>query len=142
VKDWRQVFLNAANSGVYFDEDIAGVAEIGRVAESLGLTPFHLDLKGASTKQGFLKAAADVFRFPDYFGENWDALADCLIDLAWCKAKGYVILIENMESFTDMSPAEMGTACSIMEDAASHWKEQGTPFFVVLAKKREGSGQS
>lgn len=142
MRDWRQVFLNAANSGVYFDEDIAGVAEIGRVAESLGLAIFHLDLKDAGTKQGFLKAIAGVFRFPDYFGENWDALADCLIDLAWCKSKGYVILIENAEGFTATSPQEMSTACNIMEDAASHWKEQGTPFFVVLAKKGEGSGQS
>ncbi len=142
MKDWRKVFLNAANSGVYFDEDIAGGAEICRVAESLGLTLFHLDLKGASTKQGFLKVAADVFRFPDYFGGNWDAFADCLKDLAWCKAKDYVILIENMEGFTEISPEEMSTACSIMEDVAGYWKKQDTRFFVVLAKRIEGCARS
>jgi hypothetical protein len=53
-----------------------------------------------------------------------------------------VLLIENMEKFTDGSPEEMRIARSIFEDAAGHWKKRGTPFFVVLAKKREGSAQS
>ncbi|WP_446686701.1 barstar family protein [Pseudofulvimonas gallinarii] len=26
---------------------------------------------------------AAVFRFPEWFGDNWDALADCLADLSW-----------------------------------------------------------
>lgn len=142
MKDWRRLFSRAANSGVYFDEDNAGATEILTAADSCGLTSFHLDLKSTSSKQGFLKAAADAFQFPEYFGGNWDAFADCLTDFAWCKAKGYVLLIENMEKFTDGSPEEMRIARSIFEDAAGHWRKQRTPFFVVLAKKREGSAQS
>jgi hypothetical protein len=142
VKDWRRLFSRAANSGVYFDEGIAGAAEIRSAAESLEFTFFRLDLQGTGGRQRFLKVAADAFQFPEYFGENWDAFADCLTDFAWCKAKGYVLLIENMESFADTSPEDMSIARGIFEDAAGHWKKQGTPFFVVFAKRREGSAQS
>ena len=36
---------------------------------------------------------AAAFQFPYYFGENWDALDECLADLSWLPAAGYVILI-------------------------------------------------
>ena len=36
---------------------------------------------------------AAAFQFPDYFGENWAALDECLADLSWLPAAGYVVLI-------------------------------------------------
>lgn len=35
------------------------------------------------SKQKLLRALATKLRFPDYFGENWDALDECLGDLSW-----------------------------------------------------------
>lgn len=34
-------------------------------------------------KRAVLACYAEGLRFPDYFGWNWDALEDCLRDLAW-----------------------------------------------------------
>lgn len=34
-------------------------------------------------KRAVLAYYAEGLRFPDYFGWNWDALEDCLRDLAW-----------------------------------------------------------
>ncbi len=39
------------------------------------------------SKKDFLMLLARKLRFPDYFGKNWDALADCLGDLAALKKK-------------------------------------------------------
>lgn len=42
-------------------------------------------------KQALLRRLAQGLSFPDYFGENWDALIDCLSDLSWSRAPEAVI---------------------------------------------------
>jgi hypothetical protein len=42
-------------------------------------------------KQELLRQLARDLLFPDYFGENWDALIDCLSDLSWNQAPEAVI---------------------------------------------------
>lgn len=41
-----------------------------------------LDTRGAHDKASFLHACARCLGFPDYFGHNWDALADSLSEFA------------------------------------------------------------
>lgn len=47
------------------------------------MKPAHtsvLRLEGQQDKQQLLQAFANHCQFPDYFGDNWDALQDCLGD--------------------------------------------------------------
>ncbi|MFE5768328.1 barstar family protein [Streptomyces sp. NPDC056485] len=37
----------------------------------------------------------DRLKLPDYFGWNWDALADCLRDLKWLHADHHVLIVES-----------------------------------------------
>lgn len=42
-------------------------------------------------KDQLLERLAHGLSFPDYFGENWDALIDCLSDLSWSQATDVII---------------------------------------------------
>ncbi|MDA8523438.1 barstar family protein [Acidovorax sp. NCPPB 4044] len=46
---------------------------------------------GINSKSELLTALAKAIRFPEYFGENWDALEDCLRDLSWIKERELII---------------------------------------------------
>jgi RNAse (barnase) inhibitor barstar len=44
-------------------------------------------------KQDLLRALAHGLKFPKYFGQNWDALEECLCDLSWLKANSGIVLL-------------------------------------------------
>jgi len=39
-----------------------------------------LDFSQIHTKSELMKMLGDFFRFPDYWGRNWDAFSDCIQD--------------------------------------------------------------
>lgn len=63
----------------------------------------------ASTFAGdyeILEVFNDQYTLPAYFGWNWDALYDCLADLAWLPADRYLLVVENAaELHPDENPA-------------------------------------
>ncbi|GAA1854249.1 barstar family protein [Myceligenerans crystallogenes] len=68
----------------------------GRVILRPGVTSVALlDAMRLTTEYEVLEALNDQFRFPAYFGWNWDAVHDCLGDLSWIPADRYVVAIEN-----------------------------------------------
>ena len=52
--------------------------------------------KRMKNKERLLDEFASAFQFPDYFGENWDALDDCITDFSWLKEKKYVLVIADL----------------------------------------------
>lgn len=74
-------------------------------AFSFDLSELNLDLKGdfiARIPSGLVKenqlfqALNRGLELPDYFGNNWDALDECLRDLCWIKRRRVVILHEDL----------------------------------------------
>ena len=53
--------------------------------------------KKCRTATGLFAEVAEVLEFPDYLGHNWDALEECLADLEWLPAKGYVLVFTDSE---------------------------------------------
>jgi hypothetical protein len=60
--------------------DLNGVYRLSQAA--LDFKP-ALDGQDLLDKQTFLAAIGRVFNFPEYYGENWDALEECLTDMSW-----------------------------------------------------------
>lgn len=97
-----------------------------------GLTLFEADLAAVHSKGEFLAALAQAVRAPDWFGHNWDALADVLTDLSWQPADGYVLLLRGGDAKLGLSETDYGTVEDIFSDAVSYWKSQGKPFWVFF----------
>jgi hypothetical protein len=47
-----------------------------------------------------------AWQFPCYFGENWDALEECLTDLEWLPASEYLLLVSNAERVLAMDSVD------------------------------------
>lgn len=50
-----------------------------------------------TTTQGLFDEFSAAMHFPYYFGENWNAFRDCLLDLEWLPGEVYGIVITNLK---------------------------------------------
>jgi RNAse (barnase) inhibitor barstar len=122
---------DSAHAGPYLAP--ADLSALSRAVKKAGLKLVHIDLSGVRDKQHLLDAVAVAFRFPEWFGGNWDALEDCLTDLSWNKAGGYVALFEHAGDLATIAPHELATAVEIFESVAEYWDEQEIPFWTLFA---------
>lgn len=135
MEDWGKRLGDSSCSGVFTIAGVPETSEIRELAVSRGLAFFPVDVGRVRSKKSFLRRLARDLHFPPYFGENWDALEECLHDLSWAPAPGYVILLENWETFARRSPGEMETVRTIFQDAAVSWRDEGNAFYVLLREK-------
>lgn len=89
------------------------------------------------TKAVLLTRIAVALGFPGWFGENWDALADCLADLPLAEEAGVVIELQHLERLAAAEPESVRTLIDIFREAAADWATRGG-FVLVLA---EGGGK-
>jgi RNAse (barnase) inhibitor barstar len=126
----------------------------GQRAESLVCPPTGLALKvikgrHCKTPASLFAEFARALEFPDYFGHNWDALEECLADLEWLPAKGYILLITDAAHVLSDDEAEYETFLEILCDAGEAWgngqAEMGgrlaTPFHVLFAVSEREKAQ-
>ena len=121
-------------------KDKAGVYQTGpdtrliaEAAESAGLALWRIDIGHVHDKQDFTGLVAKALAFPDWFGGNWDALEDCLEDLSWHPAPGYVLLLEHAKHFGAGHKQEFITAVEVLDGAAEYWRGQGKPFWAIVS---------
>ena len=105
----------------------------GRIAAA-GARLARLDGERIADKASLLRAFAAALDFPPYFGRNWDALADCLTDLAWLPPGGQAILYDNPAPLIRHAPADWAMTSGILAEAAERWRASGRPFVVLLRR--------
>lgn len=107
-------------------------ARVAEAAAHLGFSCARIDLEGCADKAVLLARIATAMRFPDWFGHNWDALADCLGDLAWLPAPGHVVLIEHAGEFRALQPEAFETLLSILREASAFWAGEQIAFWTFV----------
>jgi hypothetical protein len=120
--------------GVYRFLGRAAPETICALAEAAGWRCFHLDGTQVAAKLTLLDAVAGAAGFPAYCGRNWDALEECLRDLSWAPARGYLILWDDARVLAKADPRAYATALDILRSASEHWQSKGIPFVVLLRR--------
>lgn len=106
--------------------------QVAAAIASQDLKLFHLQGANIHDKQTFINSLAKAAEFPDYAQANWDSLEECLRDLEWCPASGYVIFYQGTEPFQTAAPDDWQTALEILSSAVEFWQRTNTPMYVFL----------
>jgi len=125
--------LKDGRSGVYRLDSVPDRAVLAREAEAAGLRWFHVECREVASKEMLLRAIGKALSFPDYFGQNWDALEECLTDLSWAPAAGYCILLDHLELLATSAPHDLETALEIFRAVARQWQDRGTRFLILAS---------
>ena len=104
--------------------------ELRAAAVQVKFALFEADLVSVHDKSEFLAAMAKAIHAPNWFGNNWDALADVLSDLSWQPASGYVLLLRNGGESLGLQVTDHAIASQILTDTVDFWKSQGKPFWA------------
>jgi len=125
------------------------VVPAGTTAASLVKAPAGFALrvingKKCATAAGVFTEFARALGFPGYFGHNWDAMEECLADLEWLPAKGYVLLITDAQAVLPGDEEEYETLLEILSDAGEAWStgragggSRAIPFHALFAVSKQ-----
>ncbi|GLX19117.1 MULTISPECIES: barstar family protein [Streptomyces] len=109
-------------------------------AEQAGWDVVRLDLDGVRSKAALMRRCARALAAPEWFGGNWDALADVLADLSWLpEAPGRLLAVTSWRGYAAERPEDWDTLTEVLEGAADFWREQrerdGAPPLTVLLSR-------
>jgi len=99
---------------------------------SLGLEVMDGSVADVRTNLELFAVVAAAMQFPDYFGNNWDALDECLGDMDWLPADGYLLVLRDAAKGWSQNPYLLGSFVTSWLEAAEYWTENRTPFHLVF----------
>jgi RNAse (barnase) inhibitor barstar len=119
-------------SGVY----LIDAAERERILHHDALPPEFavavLDGNEAASRAGFFQEIDRALHFPDYFGRNWDAVYDCLTDLSWLPATGFVLIFDEFDQLATNEPGQWDIGLKVLREACAFWRPLSRPMYALL----------
>ncbi|MDG9719550.1 barstar family protein [Streptomyces sp. DH24] len=100
--------------------------------DAAGRIVVTLDLDGVTDKAGLMDRCARALDLPEWFGRNWDALADSLADPSlWPEGaveRGLLVVVEGWRAYARERPEEWSVAEEVFAEAT----DRGAGLFVAL----------
>lgn len=106
------------------------VENVRHSVEHAGWRFAHVDGWTHQDKAGFLEAVAEALDFPDWFGQNFDALADCLSDVSGPQGAGTVLLWDGWGALAREDRQAFDVALDVLRERAED--RHGAAFTVLL----------
>src|SRR5262245_6298471 len=113
-------------AGVYAAPALIG--PLRAAAKRAGIAWYDLDLNGVASRDSVLRRFKDALSLPAYFGNNWDALHDCLLELGGEGSPGAIVHWRRGTELARRSPDTVMTALAVMEEAGRYWRSSGRVF--------------
>lgn len=132
--------LEENRGGVWYLADPVDSRSLQTLAKRNDFAYFHIDGKNITRKEQLLNHVATALHFPTDFGHNWDALEECLTDMEWVGADGYLIYYEHIDGLQSEHPDQFETLVEILRDAVASWKEDDTAMIVLLSGGKTPKG--
>jgi RNAse (barnase) inhibitor barstar len=107
-------------------------------AERSGLACFEVGLADFGGIEAVLAKIGQDLQFPEWYGQNYDALKDCLSDFSWADAPGYLLIIAGAERLRTEQPAAFETLNEVFAAAITDFQERHLPLWVFYDLGGEG----
>ncbi len=124
--------LHELASGIYVEASGADRIRGDRGAAASQLADIVIAGGAIRTKRDFLRAWAGAFRFPDYFGLNWDAFYDCAFDLSGLPPGDQLIIYDQFDPFARADPDDWAIARRLLLEVAAGWRSESRRVIVLL----------
>ena len=134
---FRELFANSSLAGVHHLPH-GSTDQLMEGAYAAGCLVIRVDLEQARSKSEMLDAIGKGLRFPEWFGHNWDALADCLMDMNWLPATGYVIILDRCDGIHGRAEKDFVNLLDIFQEAADIWREENIPLWCLVDMQADG----
>ncbi|MFN8482985.1 MAG: barstar family protein [Anaerolineae bacterium] len=103
--------------------------EVDRQFQAVGYFVGRINDEVIDNVNTLLQRLAQVFEFPSYFGFNWNALKDCLADMSWRPAQGYILIFPHPEG---LGKQDLQDLFDIARAVSSLWLPDGIPFKLLV----------
>jgi RNAse (barnase) inhibitor barstar len=134
---YESLFADASRAGVHHLPH-GPIHHLLTGAGAAGCLVLRVDLAAVRNKDEMLAAGGHALRFPEWFGQNWDALTDCLLDMGWLPATGYVIILDHCDGIHGRAEADFVTLMQTFQQAAETWREDNIPFWCLVDMQADG----
>ena len=116
--------------GIYRWHGAYEVLDVRHAVEHAGWGFGHLDgWTGGGTKEEFLAAVGRALDLPEWYGQNFDALADCLHDVG-AGTDGVLLLWDGWSTLARTDETAFSIALSVLGSRVH--ADRGVPFAVLL----------
>jgi len=105
---------------------------IAAAAGHMKLRYLSVDLSHANDRAALFAALTKGLELPEYFGNNFDALADALEDRDWLGKSGCIVRLGHAAHYRKTHPNDWHTLEEILSEASAFWRERHLPFWVLV----------
>ncbi|EXI78576.1 MAG: Barstar (barnase inhibitor) [Candidatus Accumulibacter appositus] len=107
-------------------------------AEAAGFACFDADLGDSDQIQQVLARLGRQLGFPEWYGNNFDALKDCLSDISWREEAGYLLILSRAEALQLADAPAFRTLNQVFAAVIDEWRSQDVPMWVFYDLQADG----
>lgn len=93
---------------------------------------FDVDLGACGERKQLLERLGAALDLPNWYGANFDALADCLGDPDWRDGAATVIRLRGLSSFSKRAPADYALLLDVLDAACQARSAEGAALAVII----------